>query len=124
MASANSLAITLASVAAGLNSDAEISAELPITIATAIVSPSARPSPRIIAPITPVMPYGITAVFTISHLVAPSASAASRCVCGTTRKTSVQTDEIYGMIMIARITPADSMPTDTFGPWKNGSQPK
>ena len=38
--------------------------------------------------------------------------------------TSVQTDEMYGMIIIARMIPAESIPTATLGPWKNGSQPK
>jgi len=61
-----------------MNSDAEISGRLPITIATAMVSPSARPSPRITAPITPETPNGNTAIRTISHLVAPKANAASR----------------------------------------------
>ena len=81
-----------------------------------MVSPSARPNPKMIAPITPEIPYGKTAILTISQRVAPSASAASRWVCGTTRKTSVQTEEIYGTTMIARMTPAESILTETWGP--------
>src|SRR5690606_11221809 len=46
-------------------------------MATAIVSPSARPSPSIVPPITPGAPKGRTAVRIISHRVAPSARAAS-----------------------------------------------
>ena len=38
---------------------------------------------------------------TISQRVAPSASAASRWVCGTARKTSVQTAVMYGTTMTA-----------------------
>src|SRR5262249_1752912 len=49
-ASAYSLATTLAIVCDGANSDAAISARLPITMVTAIVSPSARPRPRMMAP--------------------------------------------------------------------------
>ena len=53
VASLNSLAMMLASVAPGLNIDATICGMLPITIVTAIVSPSARPKPRMIAPKSP-----------------------------------------------------------------------
>src|SRR6266436_7505547 len=53
VASVNSLASTLASVYPGLKSDAAICGVLPITIVTAIVSPSARPKPRITAPNNP-----------------------------------------------------------------------
>ena len=53
-ASVNSLAITAAIVYCGANSDAEILGLLPITIVTAIVSPSARPKPSMTAPTMPV----------------------------------------------------------------------
>ena len=53
-ASANSLATTAAIVYCGANSDAEIFGLFPITIVTAIVSPSARPKPSITAPMIPV----------------------------------------------------------------------
>ena len=53
VASVNSLAITLASVYPGLKRDAAICGVLPITIVTAIVSPRARPKPRITAPNNP-----------------------------------------------------------------------
>src|SRR5271163_2026471 len=116
VASANSLAMTLASGAAGANNENEMFGELPMTIATAIVSPSARPSPRMIAPTTPEIDGGNTDSRTISHLVAPSASAASRWLCGTTAKTSVQTDEIYGITITARMTPAENILTEVRGP--------
>ena len=58
------------------------------TSATAIVSPSARPSPSMLAPMTPGRLKGRTAVRIISQRVAPSASAASWWARGTCRKTS------------------------------------
>ena len=53
-ASANSLARTAAIVYCGAKSDSEICGLLPITIVTAMVSPSARPKPSMIAPTMPV----------------------------------------------------------------------
>ena len=53
VASENSFAITLASVLPGANRLLLITAWFPIVIATAIVSPSARPSPRMTAPTIP-----------------------------------------------------------------------
>src|SRR5205807_572542 len=53
-ASVNSFAITADIVCCGANSDAEILGLLPITIVTAIVSPSARPKPSMTAPMMPV----------------------------------------------------------------------
>jgi hypothetical protein len=49
-ASVNSLAIAAAIELLGIRSEAERSCALPSTNVTAIVSPSARPSPRKIAP--------------------------------------------------------------------------
>src|SRR5260370_1220843 len=54
---------------------------------TAIVSPTARPRPRIMAPAMPGAPFTRTTKV-VSHLVAPRASAASRCVFGTAERTS------------------------------------
>ena len=53
-ASVNSLAITAAIEYCGAKSDAEICALLPMTMVTAMVSPSARPNPSITAPTIPV----------------------------------------------------------------------
>ena len=53
-ASANSLAMTAAIVYCGAYSDQEICGLFPITIVTAIVSPSARPKPSMTAPTMPV----------------------------------------------------------------------
>ena len=80
-----------------------------MTIVTAIVSPSARPNPRMTPPSSPARPYGTTAVHTASQRVAPRPSAASRWLGGTARSTSRDTAAIYGTIMIARMmAPASS----------------
>ena len=55
VASVNSLAITAAIVYCGAYSDHEICGLFPISIVTAIVSPSARPNPSMIAPMMPVL---------------------------------------------------------------------
>ena len=123
MASLNSLAMTLAMVLAGANSEATICARLPMTMVTAIVSPMARPRPSMIAPRIPVRPYGNTATRTISHLVAPKAKAASRCACGTARSTSCVTEVMYGTIITARIIEAVSKPIPYLGPWNSGKKP-
>ena len=53
LASANSLAMTAGSEYPGANNEARIVGEFPMTIVTAIVSPSARPSPSMVAPTIP-----------------------------------------------------------------------
>ena len=74
----------------------EISRRLPMTIVTAIVSPSARPRPRMIAPKMPARGGLEHRERIISQRVAPSASAASRWARGTALKTSREIDEIVG----------------------------
>ena len=54
--------------------------------------------------------YGTTTFHTASHRVAPSARAASRCVCGTASSTSRETLTMNGTIMTARRIPAVSSP--------------
>ncbi|CAM5728210.1 hypothetical protein SALBM217S_07475 [Streptomyces griseoloalbus] len=76
------------------------------TVATAIVSPSARPRPSIEAEMMPERPNGSTARRMTSQRVAPRARAASSCICGTWRKTSRLT-----LVMIGRIMIASRMPT-------------
>lgn len=73
LASAYSLAITDAIVAAGEKSDFEMTGVLPMSIVTAIVSPSALPSPKTTADAIPEIDGVITANFIISNLVEPSA---------------------------------------------------
>jgi hypothetical protein len=59
--------------------------ELPTSIATAIVSPMARPKLRIAPAVMAPRAYGSTAMRMTSQRVAPSARAASRCERGTSR---------------------------------------
>src|SRR6185436_15492771 len=95
------------------------------TMATAIVSPSARPSPSIAPLTTPERPNGSTAIRIISQRVAPSASAASSCSFGVWRKTSRDTAVMIGRIITASTRPATSIvrPVADTGPAKNGNQP-
>jgi hypothetical protein len=95
-----------------------------MSMVTAIVSPTARPRPRMTAPAMPGPPLAKT-TRVVSHFVAPSASAASRCESGTAASTSRTTAEMIGVIMMARMTPAVSSPVPvSTGPWKSGSHPK
>jgi hypothetical protein len=75
-------------------------------MATAIVSPSARPRPSIAPEITPERPYGSTAWRIISQRVAPRASEASSCSLGVCRKTSREI-----AVMIGSTITASTMPT-------------
>ena len=52
-ASVNSFAMTDAMVYCGANKDRDIVGLFPMTIVTAIVSPKARPSPSMMAPMIP-----------------------------------------------------------------------
>ena len=94
-----------------------------MTMVTAIVSPMARPSPRMTAPRIPARPLRSTPVRTISHRVAPSASTASRWWRGTATSTSRVIEAMIGMIMIAKMIPAASMPMPNGGPVKSPVQP-
>ena len=102
---------------------------LPMTTVTAIVSPSALPSPRIIAPRIPDRPYGISTCQMVSQRVEPSARAASRWEFGMARKTSRVTAAMVGMIIMVRISPAARReePLAGMGPVKktpmNGTRP-
>ena len=95
-ASTNSLAIMLDIVCPGPKSDsgmAFIPVAFPISIVTAIVSPTARPNPRMDAPISPVFAYGniasrnisqtlgldiLTASVVLAIMIIPTVSAVSR----------------------------------------------
>ncbi len=100
------------------------------TKATAIVSPSARPRPSIEAEISPERPNGSTAERITSHLVAPSAQAASMVSRGVCSSTSRDTAETTGMIMMASTRPAISRLLPYWPAsvavrlWKIGIQPK
>jgi len=75
--------------------------ESPSSSARAIVSPIARPSPRMAAPTMPARAHGSIAVRTISHRVAPRARAASRCSRGTVSSTSRVRAAVIGNTMTA-----------------------
>ena len=77
LASAYSLAMTDAIVAAGEKSDEEITGELPISIVTAIVSLRARPNPKTTADDIPETEGERIASLIISYLVDPRAYEAS-----------------------------------------------
>jgi hypothetical protein len=62
-----------------------------------------------IPPMMPERAYGSTASQIISHRVAPSANAASRCDRGTASNTSRVTAEMYGRIITARMHPDANM---------------
>src|SRR5919202_1226281 len=98
--------MTEAMVYEGSKSEALISGRLPMTIVTAIVSPTARPKPSMIAPAMPGAPLAST-IRVVSHFVAPKASAASRCETGTAASTSRTTAVIIGVTMMASMQPAE-----------------
>ena len=59
----------------------------------------------------PMRAFRSTPMRIISQRVAPSASTASRCECGTADITSRVSDEMIGRIMMARITPDARYPS-------------
>src|SRR5205809_476294 len=118
------LAIQLAIVCPWSNREMEIALRFPIVIVTAIVSPTARPRPRMTAPKIPARAYLRTATRVVSHRVAPRLNAASRWLSGTARRASRETAEMVGMIMIARMTPAVNLSVPMAFPWKMGKNPK
>jgi len=62
------------------------------------------------APVIPGRAYGSTTDQIVSHLVAPRASAASRWLRGTARRTSREIAVMIGRIMIARMIPDARIP--------------
>ena len=106
LASPNWFAITAAIVSPGENKRPDSWVDEPITNATAIVSPIARPSPMSTAPTMPLRLCGNTEPRIISHRVAPSATAASFCAVGTVANTSRVIDVMIGVIISATTRPA------------------
>src|SRR5580704_12302851 len=74
----NLIGQTPAMVYPGENRDFTICGLFPMTMVTAIVSPRARPKPRMMPPMMPARALRSTPTQIISQRVAPSASAASR----------------------------------------------
>src|SRR5689334_4308959 len=85
-----------------------------------MVSPSARPSPSMMPPMTPTLVYGSTMFHTTSHVVHPIPYADSLSTGGTISNTSRMTDAMNGITMIARMKPADSTPMPLGAPWNSG----
>ena len=77
-----------------------------MTMVTAMVSPRARPRPRMTAPTMPMRALRRTPMRIISQRVAPRASTASRWEWGTAVMTSRVSEEMMGRIMMARMMPA------------------
>ena len=82
----NSLAMVAEMVVPGANSDADILCALPITKVTAMVSPSARPSPSKIAPITPIRAQGSITLRTTSQVVRRRHKRLPAAMAGSPRK--------------------------------------
>ena len=80
--------------------------ELPMSSATAIVSPIARPRPIITADTTPPRLCGNTEPRIISQRVAPNPYAASFSDAGVVAYTSRVIDVTIGVIMMATMIPA------------------
>ena len=99
-----------------------------MTKVTAIVSPSARPSPSMMPPITPILVYGRTMFQTTSQVVAPMPYADSLSTGGTISNTSRITEAMNGMTMTDRMIPAVRMPMPLGAPWNSapitGTRPK
>src|SRR5579863_4846331 len=123
VASENSLASTAAIEYPGENRDAAILGLLPMTMVTAMVSPSARASARNTEPKMPILAAGTTTFQVDSHLVAPRASAASRWSRGIASRTSRDTESTNGTIMMARTIPAVRKPIPYAGPLNRGRYP-
>ena len=96
------------------------------TMATAMVSPRARPRPSMLAEMMPGRANGSTAIRIISQRVAPRASAASSCSRGVCRKTSRQSAVTIGRIITASTTEAVKIvrPVPEAGPAKSGMKPR
>src|SRR6202521_431813 len=109
VASENSLAILLASVYPGEKIEGGISSRLPMTMVTAMVSPSARPRASTVAPKIPARAAGSNTRHVVSHQVAPRATDDSRSPRGTARITSRETAESVGRIMMASTREAVKM---------------
>ena len=83
---------------------------LPASMASAIVSPRARPNPRMIAPKIPVAAVGTKIARIASQRVAPMPKAASRSFGGTATSASREIAEMVGSTMIASTIEAGSKP--------------
>ena len=98
--------------------------ELPITMVTAMVSPRARPNPKIIAPTMPELAAGNNTRVMVSQRVAPKPMEAVRNWGGRANNTSRLMAAIVGKIIIAKIKPATSILGPKGSELKRGNQGK
>ena len=91
---------------------------LPMTRATAMLSPSARPMARVMAAAMPERAPGRTLRSITCHLVAPRARAASRSSMGTDDKAAAEGNHRQ-QGLIASTTEASTILGPYAGPWKN-----
>lgn len=80
-----------------------MTAALPVTMSTAIVSPMARPIPSTTPDVIPEIEDGITTLYMVCHCVDPSARLASRMERGQLLIASSATVMIVGKAMIANM---------------------
>ena len=80
-----------------------------MTMATAMLSPRARPAAKVTAAAIPERAAGTTARRTTCHSVAPSAIAASRSVAATPSRAVRLSDTMVGGAITASTTAASSM---------------
>ena len=123
VASPKLLTISEAKVAAGDLTEWAMNGELPMTRATATVSPRARPMARVKPPRMPVRAPGTTTLRRTCHLVAPRARAPSTCSWGTTARTSREMATMVGSTITNRMMPASSRPTPSLGPLNSPVHP-
>ena len=110
-----------ASVLAGENSDRLIWLLLPISMASAMVSPSARPKPSTRAARMPDDAVGSMTFSIASQRVVPMPKAASLTLYGMRRKASAEMAATVGRIMIASTRAAGAMPGPLRSVPKNGN---
>ena len=90
--------------------DSGMTAALPVTMSTAMVSPKALPMPRTTAEVIPEMEYGITTLYIVCHFEAPRARLASLCERGQFCMASWLTVMMVGSAMMAStIAPASPL---------------
>src|SRR5262249_37797650 len=109
LASGKLLANSAAKVLAGENNDTVNRLAFPTSIASAIVSPKARPKPSTIPPNMPREAVGNRTPRIVSHLVAPRPSAAIRSFGGTATRASRLIAGIGGRIIMESTNTAGSI---------------
>src|SRR5208337_5415196 len=124
LASGKAFANKAASVLAGENSDTLITFAFPTSIASAMVSPSARPNASTIPPKVPLDAVGRVTAKIASQRVAPSPYAAILSRVGTASNEPRPIAVIVGRIMIESTITAGSIPGPLRFVPKRGIQPK